>query len=77
MIDNTMEGWETIQWQSLIVPEVISITLWLLNYEKSLKIPKGNQNLYIEEQTTKWPKQQVQKDKQPSTKHKKHKTKIE
>ena len=31
---------------------------------------RGNQNLYIEEeQTTQWPKQKVQKDKQRSTKH--------
>ena len=37
---------------------------------KSLKIPKGgNQNPYIEEeQTTQWPKEEVQKDKQRSTK---------
>ena len=39
--------------------------------KKNLKIPKGgNQNLYIEEeQTTQWPKEKVQKDKQRSTKH--------
>jgi hypothetical protein len=42
--------------------------------KKSLKIPKGNQNPYIEEQTTQWPKEKVQKDKQRSTKHT-HKTK--
>ena len=38
---------------------------------KSLKIPKGgNQNPYIEkQQTTQWPKEKVQKDKQRSTKH--------
>ena len=31
---------------------------------------RGNQNLYIEEeQTTQWPKEKVQKDKQRSTKH--------
>ena len=36
---------------------------------------KGNQNPYIEEeQTTQWPKEKVQKDKQRSTKHT-HKTK--
>jgi LysM repeat protein len=36
---------------------------------------KGNQNPYIkEEQTTQWPKEKVQKDKQWSTKHT-HKTK--
>jgi hypothetical protein len=32
---------------------------------KSLKITKGNQNPYIEEgQTTQWPKEEGQKDKQ-------------
>ena len=41
------------------------------NRMKSMKIPKGgNQNPYIEEeQTTQWPKEKVQKDKQKSTKH--------
>ena len=40
-----------------------------------MKIPKGNQNPYIEEeQTTQCPKEKVQKDKQRSTKHT-HKTK--
>jgi hypothetical protein len=29
----------------------------------------NNQNPYIEEQTTQWPKEKVQKDKQRSTKH--------
>ena len=44
-------------------------------YKKSLKIPKGNQNPYIEEeQTIQQPKEKVQKDKQLSTKHT-HKTK--
>ena len=38
--------------------------------EKSLTIPKGNQNPHIEEeQTTQWPKEKVQMDKQRSTKH--------
>ena len=37
--------------------------------KKSLKIQRGNQNPYIEEQTTQWPKEKVQKDKQRSTKH--------
>ena len=42
---------------------------------KSLKIQRGNQNPHIEEeQTTQWPKEKVQKDKQRSTKHT-HKTK--
>jgi len=35
---------------------------------------RSNQNPYIEEYTTKWPNEKVQKDKQRSTKHK-HKTK--
>ena len=45
--------------------------VYMLYSKKSLKIPKGgNQNLYIEEkQTTQWPKEKVQKDKQRSTKH--------
>jgi hypothetical protein len=48
---------------------VLSCTFQVVT-EKSLKIPKGNQNPYIEEeQTTQWPKEKVQKDKQRSTKH--------
>ena len=45
--------------------------LYYITIKKRLKIPKGgNQNLYIEEeQTTHWPKERVQKDKQRSTKH--------
>ena len=41
------------------------------NRMKSMKIPKGcNHNPYIEEeQTTQWPNEKVQKDKQQSTKH--------
>ena len=71
MTENTMEGWQTKQWQNIIVPEGISIKIWPLNFEKNLKIPKSNQNLYIEEeQTTQWPKEQEQQDKQRSTKHK-------
>jgi hypothetical protein len=35
-----------------------------------LKIPKGqSESVYQEEQTTQWPKENVQKDKQRSTKH--------
>jgi sulfite reductase alpha subunit-like flavoprotein len=38
--------------------------------KKSLKIPKGgNQYPCIEEKTTQWPKEKIQKDKQQSTKH--------
>jgi hypothetical protein len=38
--------------------------------KKSLKIPKGQSETYIEkEQTPQWPKEKVQKDKQRSTKH--------
>ena len=45
--------------------------LFLLCYfKKSLKTPKGQSESYIEEeQTTQWPKEKVQKDKQQSTKH--------
>ena len=39
-------------------------------HKKSLKIPKGgNQNPKIEEQTTQWPREKGQKEKQRSTKH--------
>ena len=45
-------------------------TVLSLTNKKSLKIPNGNQNLYIEEeQTTQRPKENVQKDKQRSPKH--------
>jgi hypothetical protein len=46
-------------------------------YKKSLKILKGgNKKPYIDdEQTTQWPKEKVQKDKQRSTKHTHKKTK--
>jgi hypothetical protein len=38
--------------------------------KKSVKIPRGNQNPYIEEeQTTQCPIEKVQKDKQRYTKH--------
>ena len=33
------------------------------------KYQRDNQNPYIKEQTTQWPKEKVQKDKQRSTKH--------
>ena len=50
------------------------LTQWRYN-KKSMKIPKGgNQNPYIEEQTTQPPNEKGQKDKQRSTKHT-HKTK--
>ena len=42
----------------------------ITNDKKSLEIPKGdNQNPYIEEHTTQWPKEKEKKDKQRSTKH--------
>jgi hypothetical protein len=49
---------------------------WLTLYDmigsfrkKTCRYQKGNQNPYIEEQTTQLPKEKVQKDKQRSTKH--------
>ena len=48
------------------------VCLWLRSV---WRYQRGNQNPYIEEeQTTQWPKEKVQKDKQRSTKHK-YKTK--
>ena len=41
-----------------------------LNRKRVWRYERGNQNPYIEEeQTTQWPKEKVQKDKQRSTKH--------
>jgi len=38
--------------------------------KRELRYQRGNQNTYIEEeQTTQWPKEKVQKDKQRSTNH--------
>jgi hypothetical protein len=60
--------------QGIFIYEVL-IYVVSLERKKSLKIPKGNHNPYIEEeQTTQWPKEKAQKDKQRSTKHT-HKTK--
>ena len=47
----------------------------MTNERRVWRYQRGNQNPYIEEeQTTQWPKEKVQKDKQRSTKHT-HKTK--
>jgi hypothetical protein len=44
--------------------------LQLIFYRRVWRYQRGNQNPYIEEeQTTQWPKEKVQKDKQRSTKH--------
>ena len=49
--------------------------IWSTDIRRVWIYQRGNQNLYIEEeQTTQWPKEKVQKDKQRSTKHT-HKTK--
>jgi len=43
---------------------------YILLLRKVWRYQRGNQNPYIEEeQTTQWPKEKVQKDKQRSTKH--------
>ena len=60
-----------------VLSQVLFLSVFLcvcIVCRKSLKIPKGNQNPYIEEEhTTQWPKVKVQLDKQGSTKHT-HKT---
>ena len=43
---------------------------FVFDIRRAWKYQRGNQNPYInEEQTTQWPKEKVQKDKQRSTKH--------
>ena len=64
----TYGGYPFQKGHALFVRDVLNTQL---TFKKSLKIPKGdNQNPYIEEeQTTQWPKEKAQKDKQRSTKH--------
>ena len=66
----------TIKWLPIVMMRAFVFVYIVFAY-KSLKIPKGNQNPYIEEeQKTQWPKEKEQKDKQRSTKHA-YKTNIE
>jgi hypothetical protein len=49
--------------------------IWIVKLGRVWGYQRGNQNPYIEEeQTSQWPKEKVQNDKQRSTKHT-HKTK--
>ena len=43
--------------------------LMVIQVRRVWRYQRGNQNPHIEEQTTQWPKEKVQKDKQRSTKH--------
>jgi hypothetical protein len=61
--------YHAVAWEYLLSIVKKKCILYLV-CKKSLNIPKGIQNPYIEkEQTTQWPKEKVQKDKQRSTKH--------
>jgi len=69
------QGFVVFYWSIPVHHVLVPSDFICTSFKKSLKIPKGNQNLYIEEeQKTQWPKERVQKDKQRSTKHT-HKTK--
>jgi len=67
---------------NIIVYAVLMLCIWLCLYllcksfvRRVWRYQRGNQNTYIEEeQTTQWPKEKLQKDKQRSTTHT-HKTK--
>ena len=49
--------------------------MWFLVFSRRVwRYQRGKQNPYIEEQTTKWPKEKIQRNRQRSTKHT-HKTK--
>jgi len=41
----------------------------ILYFRRVCRYQRSNQNRYIEEQRTQWPKEKVQRDKQRSTKH--------
>ena len=50
-------------------PDLLNISSKII-IRRAWRYQRGNQNPYIEEeQTTQWPKEKVQKDKQRSTKH--------
>ena len=52
-----------------------NVIIFVRRIRRVWRYQRGNQNPYVEEeQTTQWPKEKVQKDKQRSTKHT-HKTK--
>jgi hypothetical protein len=56
--------------EHLSSPPVFSGVHVMIKSKKSLKIPKGKSESYIEkEQTTQWPKEQGQKNKQRYIKH--------
>jgi hypothetical protein len=61
-----------IEWHKLI-SQMRDAILMVFTFPSVLwrvwRYQRGNQNPYIEEQSTQWPKEKVQKDKQRSTKH--------
>ena len=60
----------TIQSATLIIHRRQLQRAWKIIGRRVWRYQRGNQNPYIEEeQTTQWPKEKVQKDKQRSTKH--------
>jgi hypothetical protein len=68
-----------LKWSKIILKDPKGVDIFWAQSNISLRRvwsnQRGNQNLYIEEeQTTQWPKEKVQKDKQRPTKHT-HKTK--
>jgi hypothetical protein len=61
-LSNMTEKWRVLQYTRPATPDKqFARRVW--------RYQRGNQNPYIEEQTTQWPKEKVQKDKQRSTKH--------
>ena len=57
--------------KSLKIPKGQSETVYRRRTDNTMakRYQRGNQKPYIEEQTTQWPKEKAQKDKQRSTKH--------
>jgi hypothetical protein len=63
------------QWRKPFLVCIYNTRLFVIASLQQTVKQRGNQNSYVEEeQTSQWPKEKVQKDKQRSTKHT-HKTK--
>jgi hypothetical protein len=70
LVWEVLSGFKVALTEELWTKETVLIHYWTLSLRRVWRYQRGNQNPYIEEeQTTQWPREKVQKDKQRSTKH--------